>query len=126
MVLALLVGPMAIQSIHPESCKASEHLGKPGHWLTRLVCRVFFCGDLWGSSAGQGDTKKKEREIAKKGMEAALAQVETNPSEAGSDGPGFMMIHGGFLKWGIPQPRNFKVKMVSFHMVLDDLGVTPF
>jgi hypothetical protein len=32
--------------------------------------------------AGQGDTKKKEREIAKKGIEAALAQVATNPSEA--------------------------------------------
>jgi hypothetical protein len=32
--------------------------------------------------AGQGDTKKKEREIAKKGIEAALAQFETNPSEA--------------------------------------------
>ena len=47
----------------------------------------FFIPGLWGSStyrpmAGQGDTKKKEREIAKKGIDAALAQFETNPSEA--------------------------------------------
>mmetsp|Transcript_53805 Transcript_53805/g.117724 ORF Transcript_53805/g.117724 Transcript_53805/m.117724 type:complete len:225 (+) Transcript_53805:65-739(+) len=42
--------------------------------------------NIWGSlaigSRGQGDTKKKEREIAKKGIDAALAQFETNPSEA--------------------------------------------
>ena len=43
-------------------------------------------------------------------MEAALAQFETNPAEAGSDAPGFMMIHGGFLKWGIPQTFGFQYK----------------
>ena len=58
--------------------------------------------------AGQGDTKKKEREIAKKGMEAALAQFETNPSEAGSDGPGFMMISWRFLKMGDSTTKAFQ------------------
>mmetsp|Transcript_72241 Transcript_72241/g.88622 ORF Transcript_72241/g.88622 Transcript_72241/m.88622 type:complete len:224 (-) Transcript_72241:38-709(-) len=75
--------PALVDSINASVKDAKK--GVPKAW-SKLKGEFGVQVSIWGSvaigSRGQADSKKKEKEIAKKGIETALEQFEKDPSEA--------------------------------------------
>jgi len=96
--------PALVDSINASVKDAKKAL--PKAW-SKLKGEFGVQVSIWGSlaigSRGQGDTKKKERESAKKGVQGALDQFEIDPIEAANSleevlaGPGAAALNNATI-----------------------------